>query len=82
MSDKESKAEKAGYNFGRYVIGPILWGLLMMFAFALPIWIIWNNTMCDIFPLLIPITYPKAFSLCAIVWCFGRVWKGVPDGKN
>lgn len=82
MSDKESKIEKAGYIFGRDILGPILWGILLMFVFALPIWIIWNSTICDIFPLLGPITYPRAFCLCAITWCFGRVWKGVLDGKN
>lgn len=82
MSDKESKIEKAGYNFGRNVLGPILYGILIMFIFALPIWIIWDGTVCDIFPMLNPITYLEAFSLCAITWCFGRVWKGAPDGKN
>lgn len=82
MSNQESKIEKAGYNFGRNVLGPILYGILMMFIFALPIWIIWDSTVCDIFPMLNSITYLEAFSLCAITWCFSRVWKGAPDGKN
>lgn len=78
MSEEKSKAEIVSYNLGRYVVGPIL----MMLIFALPIWLIWNRIVCDIFPLLSSITYLKAFWLCAIIWCFGRVWKGVPDGKN
>ena len=78
MSNKESNAEKTAYNLGRYVIGPIL----LMFILALPIWMIWDGTLCSIFPILSPITYIEAFGLCAITWCFGRVWKGVPDGKS
>ena len=78
MSEEKSFAEQAAYNLGRYVLGPIL----MLFIFALPIWLLWNSTVCDIFTLLGPITYPRAFCLCATIWCFGRVWKGVPDGKS
>lgn len=82
MSDKESKIEKAGYNFGKNVLGPILWGIVIIFVFAFPVWTTWNSTIYDIFPMLGPIAYPKAFCLCVMVWSFGRVWKGVPDGKN
>lgn len=78
MSNEESNAEKVAYNLGRYVIGPIL----MMFIFALPIWMIWNGTLRGIFPMLSPITYIEAFSLCAIVWCFGVIWRGGINGKS
>ena len=76
-TDEESKAFKFGNNLGK-----LLASLLIIFAFAVPIWMAWNRTLCDIFPLFNKITDLQSAGLCTVVWCLGRVWKGVPDDNK
>lgn len=82
MSDKESKIEKAGYNFGRNVIGPIIMGAILILIFAFPICQLWNDVLCDVLPVFNPISYGQSAGLCTLVWCFGVIWRGVLDGKS
>lgn len=82
--DEESKVENMpGFWFGKYILGPVVLGGVFILVFAFPIWILWNRTVCDVFPLFNPISYGQCAGLCTIVWCLGRVWKGVfANGKN
>ena len=70
------------YWIGNNIVGPIFLAIIFIFAFSLPIWSLWNNIMCYILPLLNPINFWQSVGLCTLVWCFGRVWKGVLDGKK
>ena len=78
--DKET--EKACYNFGKYFLGPIFLGAILILILAFPICSLWNNVLCGVFPLFNPINYGQSAGLCTIVWSFGVIWKGGPDGKN
>lgn len=81
MNKMDEKTDKA-YKFGNGVLGPMLATIALIFGFALPIWMFWNETLCDVFPLFNRITYLDSFSLCVLIWCIGRVWKGVPNGNK
>lgn len=83
METPKDKKEDKYYRFGNEVLGPFLATIVLLFAFALPIWIFWNHTICmHIFPSLNQIEYLDSFCLCVLIWCIGRVWKGVPNGKK
>lgn len=81
MSDKESKIEKAGYNFGKYFLGPIVLGAILILILAFPICQLWNNVLCDVFPLFNPISYGQSAGLCTLVWSFGVIWRGGSNGN-
>ena len=76
-TDENSKAFKFGKDLGKFFVS-----LVIVFVFAIPIWIVWNGALCDIFPLFNRITYVQSAGLCTVVWCLGRVWKGAPDGDK
>lgn len=78
----KADVESNAYQFGNKILGPMCVTIAIWFSFALPIWIFWNGTLCDIFPIIKNITYLDSFNLCVLVWCVSRVWKGAPDVKN
>ena len=71
-----------GYLFGRYFLGPILVGAVLILILAVPIQSLWNTVLCDVFQIFNPISYGQSAGLCTLVWCFGVIWRGVlTNGK-